>query len=98
MHSLSKGIKDILKEQVWSKNAIFLALYLPGDHNVLAVLKGCAGGSWIFSMLFQGQSIFIMILRHYLLFCCADIYIDSAKALVRKTVGSLVQTKAGAWN
>ena len=33
-------------------------------------------------------------LRHYLLFCCTDVYIDSAKALARKTVGSLVQIKA----
>ena len=97
MHSLSKGIKDILKEPIsLVQECHFFGSLFTWDHNVLAVLKGCAGGSWIFSTLFQGQSILIIILRHYLLFCCADIYIDSAKALVRKTVGSLVQIKAGA--
>ena len=85
-------------QYVWAKNAIFLAPYLPGDHTLAAVLRGCSGGSWIFSTRFQGQSTFIIILRHYLLFCCTDVYIDSAKALARKTVGSLVQIKAVTWN
>lgn len=43
------------------------------------------------------KTIFIIILRQYLLFC-ADIYINGAKALIGNIVDSLVQTKALASN